>query len=387
MPAIPAAAAGQDVLAPTAGSRPGAAQQPQQTSAPTRVDTCEELPKIRRALPEGEADKPLACLRSATEAEQKEMLKGRSDQKAQRPQLKKRVPVPNWCYDHVNGGWWAERFRACQVRTMVLDIYVADSGKPVGQIRYFEEGYVYSDAQNSTWGSQLGIDKYDGWGLTGGVLVAGDAGCPGGCQAHGKLASQFVTDKGIATGEWLVDSAVKDATKPMVVKEINKMKYHFFSPNWAKPSGWARVASEPARCDNVMKRVKPGCVFPKHTPTMHSMKKLPSIADNIRRVQKEGPHHYGLKKADGNPLTRTTNAKVREVNRKIACPKSRPRPEGKSCDEYPFASTNQGASKTESPDWQWAWVPKEENDKQGELIALFYEEQRILNGNKFWVEV
>ncbi|WP_443045643.1 NucA/NucB deoxyribonuclease domain-containing protein [Streptomyces sp. HUCO-GS316] len=36
---------------------------------------------------------------------------------------------------------------------------------------------------------------------------------------------------------------------------------------------------------------------------------------------------------------RLTNAAKRDDNRELASPSSLPRPEGKSCDEYPFAST------------------------------------------------
>ncbi|GAA2640327.1 NucA/NucB deoxyribonuclease domain-containing protein [Streptomyces axinellae] len=241
-----------------------------------------------------------------------------------------------------------------------LNIYSYGSDgtrEKVGDIDYFEESHAYAEPGNSTWGSQLSIDKFGGSGLNGGVLVAGDADCPGICKAEGSLMSQFVVDEGYAWGGWLVDSGVHDGDNQLVSKQSTGMEYHFFSPNWAKPTEPVTVATEPLCCDNVLNRVTAGCVFPKHIPTMTSMKKLPALADNIRRIQKEGPHHYGLK-SGGNPLSRTVNAKIRLANRNIACPKSRPRPTGKSCDEYPFASTNQGASKTTSPDWGWAFVPR-----------------------------
>lgn len=32
-------------------------------------------------------------------------------------------------------------------------------------------------------------------------------------------------------------------------------------------------------------------------------------------------------------------------------------------------------------------MPEGENDEQGDLIARFYEGQRVLNGDAFWVEM
>lgn len=79
------------------------------------------------------------------------------------------------------------------------------------------------------------------------------------------------------------------------------------------------------------------------------MATLPEIAKNIRRVQDAGPHHYG-DRTRGNPLTRTTGARIERANRSKACPASRKRPQGKSCDEYPFARSNQGASRVQRRD-------------------------------------
>jgi hypothetical protein len=62
-----------------------------------------------------------------------------------------------------------------------------------------------------------------------------------------------------------------------------------------------------------------------------------------------------------------------------------------SCDEYPFATTDQGASKTTTPDWGWAWVPEAEQDSRGGRLSGFYKQERVLDGtngtgDQFWVE-
>ncbi|MFD5699017.1 NucA/NucB deoxyribonuclease domain-containing protein [Streptomyces lasiicapitis] len=111
-----------------------------------------------------------------------------------------------------------------------------------------------------------------------------------------------------------------------------------------------------------------------------------SIAANIAKIQDSGPHHYGLK-GKGSTLTRSTSDKNEKDNRNKACPKSRKRPPGKSCDEYPFARTNQGAARVARKDWGWAWVPEREQHQQGGFLSRFYKENRVLDGDRFWVDV
>ncbi len=153
------------------------------------------------------------------------------------------------------------------------------------------------------------------------------------------------------------------------------------SPTSIRPAQWSSVDY---RCDRELPRL-PGCVVPDYIPTMTSMQGLPQIAANIRRIQANGPHHYGRNTAGGNPLTR--NSTISAANNRAACRKRGPAPKGKSCDEYPFASTDQGASKTKFPDWGWAWVPVSEQGSQAGRISGFYNQQRILQRDAFWVAV
>jgi hypothetical protein len=129
---------------------------------------------------------------------------------------------------------------------------------------------------------------------------------------------------------------------------------------------------------------------------MTSMATLPNIAANIASIQAAGPHHYGNSGySPAYPLHRTTNPTIMNANNNTACPPS-PRPvrlipdvgpPPSSCDEYPFASTYEGASQTTKPDWGTASVPVAQQNSQGGLISSFYQAQRILDGDAFWVSV
>lgn len=64
-----------------------------------------------------------------------------------------------------------------------------------------------------------------------------------------------------------------------------------------------------------------------------------------------------------------------------------PRPAGKSCDEYPFASTREGGTTLSAIYRGWAWVPKAEQASQGGLIIGFYKQYRVIDRDPFYVQV
>jgi hypothetical protein len=110
------------------------------------------------------------------------------------------------------------------------------------------------------------------------------------------------------------------------------------------------------------------------------------VAEHIKKAQ-DNPStgHWGLEGA-GHPLSRATSALVQAANRKVACPASRKRPNKTvSCDEYPFASTHEGAAT--NPDFSWAWVNAEQNKLAGSQLAVFYQRNRVIEDDEFWVDV
>ncbi|GAB6898385.1 NucA/NucB deoxyribonuclease domain-containing protein [Kineosporia succinea] len=150
------------------------------------------------------------------------------------------------------------------------------------------------------------------------------------------------------------------------------------------------VQSAPYRCDRQLtSNTAGGCVFHQVRPVLTSMQALPEISKNIARIQAAGKKHYGSRKLSKgrHPLTRLTNEEARRANRELACPASRrdAAPAGMQCDEYPFASTRQGAANVPTSEWGWAYVPAGENIRQGGLVNKFYSKNRILRGDAFWV--
>ena len=139
------------------------------------------------------------------------------------------------------------------------------------------------------------------------------------------------------------------------------------------------------RCDKIIPSWPGGCVFPQYTPIMTSMLQLPHIAANIRRIQNRGGHYGRI--GDGHPLHRITNPRQITANRNFSCPRRLHRPSGKSCDEYPFASTKEGGNGVPANSRGSEMVPTVEQNNQRDLIREFYYSNRVLNEDAFWVSV
>jgi hypothetical protein len=141
------------------------------------------------------------------------------------------------------------------------------------------------------------------------------------------------------------------------------------------------------RCDDTLPGQGAGCVFPRYTPTIRTMTTLPDIAKNIAKAQR-GPGKYG-KPGSKHPLHRLVNKAQQKKNHDEVCGKKvrGPAPKGKSCDEYPFQSTEEGGTKLSKENRSWAWVPTHQQDSQGGILRKFYYENRVLNKDAFWVKV
>ncbi|MGI5491022.1 NucA/NucB deoxyribonuclease domain-containing protein [Microtetraspora malaysiensis] len=56
------------------------------------------------------------------------------------------------------------------------------------------------------------------------------------------------------------------------------------------------------------------------------------------------------------------------------------------CDEYPFASTKQGAGMQDA-NYSIQAVPKDENLLHGDALNRFYSDYHVVPGEEFWVKI
>ncbi|MFC6883408.1 NucA/NucB deoxyribonuclease domain-containing protein [Actinomadura yumaensis] len=164
-------------------------------------------------------------------------------------------------------------------------------------------------------------------------------------------------------------------------------------PGWIQPAS-ADLPDAPAiRCDKIITKSTGGCVLPGWPPTLSLSLSdtdpengVSEAAQHIKDSQNRGPH-WGREK-DGKPLTRLIDTKLQKANRDAACPASRPPgPAGTSCDEYPFASTHQGAALEGKNDFTVRDINEHHNSNAGTDLGLVYNTYRMLDGDQFWVRI
>ena len=149
------------------------------------------------------------------------------------------------------------------------------------------------------------------------------------------------------------------------------------------------VQTIPMRCDTMLSFRIPGCVVPEFVPTFQlsvSNSKVSESAWFIWDTQYQGADHWGWY-GKGQALSRTTDVKQINKNRRTACPASRKRPKGKSCDEFPFASSRQGAGFVGTKRAKSRMINAKHNSAAGTLIGSFYRSQRVFNHDRFWVSI
>jgi Deoxyribonuclease NucA/NucB len=61
-------------------------------------------------------------------------------------------------------------------------------------------------------------------------------------------------------------------------------------------------------------------------------------------------------------------------------------PTGKSCDEYPFATTYEGAAKGDNR-YSVRYVVAAQNSLAGSRLGSFYGADRVLDNDFFWVSI
>jgi len=144
------------------------------------------------------------------------------------------------------------------------------------------------------------------------------------------------------------------------------------------------------RCDTIATRTD-GCVNDLFIPTLtynsRSNPLVGPVARHIYTAQTATPANGGLKTkwgvpASGEPLNRDMSASDQRANRRAACSKVRLRP-GTSCDEYPLATTYEGAAF--NSDFSVFVVPTSANDSQGGITGSFYGSNRVIDDDAFWV--
>lgn len=155
-----------------------------------------------------------------------------------------------------------------------------------------------------------------------------------------------------------------------------------------------------SRCDNAYANRAPGCVYPLVPGVIgFSQATVPDFVYHVYNAQLSG---LPGRMSTGTYLTRLTDTSLQSKNSTKACPSTLKRPTGYDCDEYPFASTYQGAyssgatlarsfpgcgmpdpQRTGPTGWSRCFILSGQNRSAGGTTAGFYANERMLANDPF----
>lgn len=311
-------------------------------------------------------------------------------------------------------GWqpYPDRFTSCSDFLISVTAYpvvdgVPDYTDPIGGFEYEDAQWTSYSATSQSWTHGLIVVGYPidagAWGtLETGISAQIYSGCflaSGICTAIslGNPDPQSVTVLPSSTQEfgW---TEYDDGPSATTAKSDNYLD-SYLGVTWEfdiVPSSPVNDTTElSGRCDTIVSATD-GCVDEYYTPTVtyNSLTNplVAPVAQHIYNAQSGIPANGGLSIAwgvpsnynsTGKPLNRDMNSADQDANNKAACAKVVV-PTGDSCDEFPLASTYQGAAFQSV----YSAVPvlASANSSQGGITGQFYLNNRVNDDDPFYVD-
>jgi len=243
--------------------------------------------------------------------------------------------------DICGGSTTKTRAASCVVEDGVLLIFLVPSGQIIGTIGYTVSSLTTLDYSSLRWSQSFHYRADYVTGQNAGAAVTGtymyaEPQCLASCTVTGSTPIGGTAMPGVT------HSAAGYFSSPMSgVRWAAQggIKFWFANSLWVNGTSNSLITTPGAhRCDIALGGYPSGCVYETVRPVLEiPSSRYPDYAYHIRLSL-----NYGLPRV----LTRSQSDALREANRAAACPTgpNYPRPAGMQCDEYPFASTYQGAS-------------------------------------------
>lgn len=307
-------------------------------------------------------------------------------------------------------GWLAnpDRFTSCSDFLFTVTAYpvvngVTDYTNPVGGFEWEDAQWTSYSATSSSWTHGLIVVGYPIGAGAWGVLQTG---------ISGQLYSDCYLASGICTASSLGNPDPQSVTiPPSSTQEFGWTEYDdgpsattansynymdgYLGIVWdldiIPPVTVTDTSELSGRCDTIATATD-GCVDEYYYPilTYNSITNplVAPVAQSIYAAQNGGlsiawgvPSNYN---GAGQPLERTMSQSDINANRSAACG-SVTVPSGDSCDEFPMASTYEGAAFQSV--YTTAIVPSSANSSQGGLTGAFYSSNRVIGYDPFYVNV
>ncbi|MGW2028447.1 NucA/NucB deoxyribonuclease domain-containing protein, partial [Streptomyces decoyicus] len=315
------------------------------------------------------------------------------------------------------GQWYFTRFDACGSLQLTYDVFDTRTKKKIGGATFTAKQEIILQAKSGAWKTDDSLKLDSAWGAAKGLRAAWKTECLSGsaCGASsGWSGAQAIgvgkTLYGGTSHTWKAGQSIEGfQTKTTVT--ITGVGQILLYPASFQPPGKMTI-----RCDKIASGSSTGCAFPSFTPTL--MLPLENRGQvNVAWSMQYLTDHWGWE-GKGSPLTREMDEAVIKANRGKVCDSAWQRDStvpDDSCDEFPFAATNQSGAQLNlsgkdcaqiRPDtpsggrWTVSYindtsgrrctighVPNKENGSVGGSMSRFYQDQRVLDDEKFWLAV
>ncbi|WP_146075788.1 hypothetical protein [Streptomyces sp. Ru62] len=322
--------------------------------------------------------------------------------------------IPGWCTTAPwDGQWRVNRKNACGVWQNQAVIVHDSKGAEVGRIPFLVKSGFLSSHKSGEIQQEFRIRFGDFMNKVGTPTLRYQPDYVG----HG--SSAYSVD-GPANG-----SVIKpNATKSLVIKwkeqslADNTSKGVFLNIAYSfgnldpafTSSNTGTVRNGMFRCDSTMKtsrgNYRQGCVVAGWKPEFELTSVTPEQTWHVQEAIASG-----LPGAAGRPLHRQADKVKRDINRQKSCPKSGSVRDGRtltgrSCDEYPFASTTEGAATSNGPGrtihdnchvpdlpiitgstgYSVCMIDERQNSRSGSLLGAFYGKERVIDQDAFTIK-
>lgn len=336
------------------------------------------------------------CITELEPTEQKSDSLGRGDVSPMAIQ-----PLPRWCADNYAGGRFVTRTQDCETSGFSLQKRLTVNGRTtvVGTASLAWYSYQYTSFSIASVAHQYGFRVSTITGDVAGITLSAASNCTGSCVHSGAV----IPATPVALNGW---REAESFTSP---PNTTLGSIYYLATGWSLTVNFPGSASGPTtlrtqpydvRCDNAMGGRYPsaGCaVYYAAGRVAFSSAANPSLVAHLSQAIRSGlPGGSAL-----NPLHRTQVPSVINLNRSRACGGVAAQP-NRSCDEYPFASTYEGAASggsarsfpgcylsdppaTGPVGFSRCIIDARQNSAGGGILGAAYQKQRILDGDPFYV--
>jgi hypothetical protein len=303
--------------------------------------------------------------------------------------------LPTICPPTLTEHWTFDRFNACIYAPLYWTVNV--DGVPTYRVDFTVEMWVTLANNSRIWGVHAIITPTE-LPVPGAVTVTPTLSCSDlTCISSASNPPSGVFQLGLSV---VANFAVSDEASTAIVwlnHTLNlNMKVAGLTCEPCVPATVKLGTNAPIRCDSVFKQSGyqyGGCVFWAHAPRWAVSDGIyPGmglVAKHMAIATGDLPGYNGLPGDPGRHTPLTFAGGRQAENYQAACGSLTPPPAeaargNTSCDEYPFASTYQGAASGDP--YSICWVTPAQNSSQGANFGWFTVDNRVLDGDQFYVD-